>query len=103
MKHDVSMTFRRTCTFPDVRIQTWRLLNAAELCQMLRAESDGPSTFHWTSDVSPCLDQLRSSGNRASTLSGSVPRKGSYRDLATLVTSAMDPLATIPSLVRSGS
>ena len=79
------------------------ILNAAELCQMLRAESDGPSTFHRTSDVSPCLDQVALAAIEASTLSGSVPRKGSYRDLATTVTSALDPLATIPSLVRSGS
>ena len=47
-----------TRTVPDVRIQTWRLLNAAELCQMFRAESDGPSNFHRTSDVSPRLDQV---------------------------------------------
>ena len=52
MMHDV------TRTVTDVRIQTWRPLNAAALCQMFRAESDGPSTFHWTSDVSQCPDQV---------------------------------------------
>ena len=51
MKHDVQHVDRM---FPDVRIQTWRLLKAAELCQM----SDGPSTFHWASDVSLRLDQV---------------------------------------------
>ena len=41
MKHDVSTTLRRRLYGPGYQNSD---MNAAELCQMLRAESDGPST-----------------------------------------------------------
>ena len=41
MRHDCDVQYVPGCKSSD----TWRLLNAAKLCQMLRAESDGPSTF----------------------------------------------------------
>ena len=54
MKPDIPTTLRRIPYVPGL----YEFRHAAELCQMLRAEFDGPSTFHWASDGSPCLDQV---------------------------------------------
>ena len=58
MKHNVPTTLRRNPYVPGCQNSAWRLLNAAELCQMIRAESDDPSTFHRTSDITPRLEQV---------------------------------------------